>query len=110
MKRFHKMAERRIRAYMRCNVTEICVLRHGKKAVVYVEYEDFKPEAEVRAYIQTLCPPGWLVSVKRECSDEAAKEILLHMLRSDVRNRGRMLEGSLTNRFLEWFECRTFNH
>lgn len=104
------MTERRIRAYMRCKVNEISILRHGKKAVVYVEYEDFKPEAEVRAHIQTLCPPEWPVAVKREWSDESAKEILLQMLWSDVRNRGRMREGSLTNRFLEWFECRAFNY
>ena len=51
-------------------------LRHGK-VTVDVTYEDFLPESRVLDDIRNLSRPGYLLVVKRECSDSLMADILM---------------------------------
>lgn len=50
--------------------------RHGK-VTVDVTYEDFLPESRVLDGIRNLSRPGYLLVVKRECSDSLLADILM---------------------------------
>lgn len=72
-----KELKARIRSYFGSVKNEVRVFRYHRHRIIAVEYEDFHAEQRVEQDIRQLCGDGYLLTVKRECSDA----MLLRMLR-----------------------------
>lgn len=75
-----KELKSRIRSYFGNVKNKVRVFRYHSHRIVAVEYEDFYAEQRVENDIRKLCGAGYLLTVKRECSDAMLCRMLRFMM------------------------------
>lgn len=76
-----KDVKAQIRSYFGDVKNQVHVFCYHRHRIVAVEYEDFLPQEEVEQSVRAIAGSGYLVTVKRECSERMQMAVVIQMLR-----------------------------
>lgn len=96
-----KNVKDRIRSYFGDVKNEVRVFRYHRHRIVAVEYEDFWAEKRVEDELRKLCGDGYLLTVKRECSEDMICRILRFIMGE---GGGKCFAGEQTADSMDSFE------
>lgn len=99
-----KDVKERIRSYFGDVKNEVRVFRYHSHRIIAVEYEDFRAEKRVEDDLRELCGDSYLLTVKRECSQDMICRILRFVMGE---GEGSCFTGEENNGHMDYFGIMT---